>query len=223
MPIPEARAVDKGILFYDNENKRTIFATRDDDGKVEVKTDNKIVNVIEKEKKYKRAIAGFTAIIFSIAMCVFENNVKAIIIIAVAVIWVTILMYYIASYLDKENHQSFRYHAAEHKVLNYIDFHDCQPPDIETAMKSSSISYRCGSTFIAMILVLGTLLTLGITFLPYIILKILWILLSLAITAVLWFKGKLNFLQKLCIKKPGQDEVEVALMGVREYLKSKNE
>ena len=88
-------------------------------------------------------------------------------------------------------------------------------------MKMSSISIRCGSTIIGVFYVLTSLIVLGILFMPGLILKILWCLISIFITLYLWANGKCDFFQKLVLREPGYAEVELATRGLLEYMKMK--
>ena len=93
--------------------------------------------------------------------------------------------------------------------------------DCDEVMKMSSVSWRCGSTIIAVVLVLITLCIVGILFIPWLPLKILWCALSVFITMFLWANEKCNFLQKLALKTPKRAEIEVAVLGMWEYTKMK--
>ena len=85
-------------------------------------------------------------------------------------------------------------------------------------MKMSSYSYRCGSTILVVIMTLLTLCICGILYIPTLILKILWIALSIFITLYLWANNKCDFIQKFVVVNPSYSEVEVAFIGGKEYL-----
>lgn len=160
------------------------------------------------------------SILFSF-ICNYCNSYKIEIIAILVFIWIGTFGYY---FIKSKNHNKFmlfRYHAAEHKVLNYIDKFGKATQDCYEIMKMPSISIRCGSTIIAVIYVLISLMLIGILFMPWTILKILWCVISLFITIYLWGKGKCDFFQKLVLKDPEYAEVELATRGLWEYMKMK--
>lgn len=96
-----------------------------------------------------------------------------------------------------------------------------EPETCEDVMKMSSYSYRCGSTILVVIMTLLTLCICGILYIPTLILKILWIAFSIFITLYLWANNKCDFLQKFVVVEPSYSEVEVAFIGGKDYLKTK--
>ena len=147
------------------------------------------------------------------------GNSKIQILGVIAIIWLGIICYYFFSSKTPDMVQSHKYHAAEHKVLNYVDKNGKAPENCDELMQMSSVSYRCGSTIIAVIMILLTLCISGFVCIPMLFFKIIWIAISIFITLYLWANGKCDFLQKFVIEEPTYDEIEVALLGVKEYLK----
>lgn len=133
--------------------------------------------------------------------------------------WIITLGHYYVNSKNPKNARTYRYHAAEHKALNYFDKYHKATNDCDELMKMSSISFRCGSTLIAVVLVFITLIVLGIVFIPFLSLKFIWCIVCVPITFFLWGKGKCDFLQKMVIKNPSREEVEVATCGLWEYAK----
>ena len=91
--------------------------------------------------------------------------------------------------------------------------------DVEKVMNMSSISFRCGSTVLTVGLIFATLFLVGKAFIPWLILKIVWLVISGYIALKLWANGKCDFLQKLVVLPPTYEEVEVAVEGMKEYLR----
>ncbi len=151
--IAEARSFDKGIEFYCKEI--VIDATRQD---------NKVI--ISKSKlsklggKENRTIS-YGALLFSIIGTLvskfspFFENSKIQVMGIVVLSWLGVICYYLFN--SRTSKQSNRYHAAEHKVLNYIDKYGKEPENCDEVMKMSSVSYRCGSTILVVIMLLLTL------------------------------------------------------------------
>lgn len=219
MDIAEARSFDEGIEFYGKDI--VIVATRQE---------NKVI--ISKSKsprlKYKKTkTIPYGPLLFAIIGSLilkhhaFLENSKIQMLGILALIWFSIICHYFFHSRNPNMVQSHKYHAAEHKFLNYVDKYGKEPENCEEVMKMSSISYRCGSTIIAVIMVLLTLCISGLLFIPTIFFKIVWIAISIFVTLYLWANGKCDFLQKLVIKEPSYDEVEVSFLGGKEYLKIK--
>lgn len=221
MYIAEARSHNDGIEFFINDKNIIISAKRNQNGEIVITKENEPRTI--KKGKSNVFVAMLVAIIGTLILQYGKiiNNYKFNVLSFLALVWLLILSYYFIQSKISYNASTFRYHAAEHKVLNFWDKYKEIPPNCEELMKMDSVSCRCGSTLIAVILILITLSILGILFIPWIILKIIWCAVSAFITLYLWANGKCNFLQKFVLKNPGYDEVEVALYGFREYIKEK--
>ncbi len=219
MYIPEARSFDEGIEFY---SKDTVIVATRQEGKVII-SKSKSPQLKDKETKTIPHGPLLSAIIGSLILTnhAFLENSKIQMLGILTLIWFGIICYYFFSSRNPNMVQSYKYHAAEHKFLNYVDKYGKEPENCAEVMKMSSISYRCGSTLIAVIMVLLTLCISGLLFIPTIFFKIVWIAISIFVTLYLWANGKCDFLQKLAIKEPSYDEVEVAFLGGKEYLKIK--
>ena len=216
--LAEARAFRNGIEFYIRKKDTVIIAKRNENGEVKIDKRNN-VNTIEKIKfsLRERAILFVICIVFSL-LGQFTNLFENWMMLILALAWLMAFMEY---FFFSEHDTTLKYHAAEHKVLNYMDKYNMVPETIEEVMKMPSISYRCGSTVVAVVLVLCTLCVLGVSFVPAIWFKILWCIVSANLTLYLWANDKLSFFQKKVIEEPSRDEVEVAFYGVREYMKEK--
>ena len=210
MYIAEARAYNEGIEFYP-KNGKVIFAKRCN-GKVVVESRNSSYSE-KKENSFKSKIfllffCALNVVIFSIIGKLKIPNIEVILV--ALFVWEVVLFFYVERNKNKNNTQSFKYHAAEHKVLNYVDKYGKNAVlDVEKVMNMSSISFRCGST----------VLSVGKAFIPWLILKIVWLVISGYIALKLWANGKCDFLQKLVVLQPTYEEVEVAVEGMKEYLR----
>ena len=90
-------------------------------------------------------------------------------------------------------------------------------------MEMDSISFRCGSTIVAVVLIFATLVAIGCIIFPWLIVKIIWFAASVYFTLWLWANGKCDFFQKMVLIEPSKEEIEVAAFGVWEYVKLKAE
>ncbi len=216
MDFAEARSFNDGIEFYGKDI--IIIATRKD-GKVN----------IEKSKssrlKYSNNLGNliiclvFTIISDLILNTFQDSRIQTLLIFAL--IWISVICFFVFNSRNAKNIQSYKYHAAEHKFLNYIDKYKKKPETCEDVMKMSSYSYRCGSTILVVIMTLLTLCICGILYIPTVILKIVWIAFSIFVSLYLWAHNKCYFLQKFVIIEPSYSEVELAFIGGKEYLKTK--
>lgn len=219
MYIPEARSFDKGIEFYGKEV--IIVATRLNDKIIISKS--KFSQLKDKKNytiSYASLLFAIIGTLFLKCLPILENS-KIQILGVIAIIWLEIICYIFFSSRTPDMIQSHKYHAAEHKVLNYVDKYGKAPENCDELMKMSSISYRCGSSILAVIMILLTLCISGLVCISMLFFKIVWIAISIFITLYLWANGKCNFLQKFVIEEPTYNEIEVALLGVKEYLKLK--
>lgn len=221
MNIAEARSYNDGIEFYVHDKNISIRLTRNLNGDIVISKHNAI-NRFEKVKnsQINRLVSIAISILFTFIFY-YCNSYKIQIIAILALIWIYTFVYYFVNSKNSNKFMLFRYHAAEHKVLNYMDKYGKATQDFYEIMKMPSISIRCGSTIIVVVYVLISLFVIGILFMPWIILKILWCIISIFITLYLWANGKCNFLQKLALKEPGYAEVELATRGLWEYMKMK--
>lgn len=68
-------------------------------------------------------------------------------------------------------------------------------------------------------LIFATLFLVGKAFIPWLILKIVWLVISGIYCFKIMANGKWYFLQKLVVLSPTYEEVEVAVEGMKEYLR----
>lgn len=220
----EARARANGIDYYVNKRNITIRACRNENGDISVER----IKGIKQEKKYRIRnilISLIEVIIYTITkqqlIDILDYKLNGLLILFF--IWLALILDYFFNSINPKNKPVFKYHAAEHKVLNYWDKYEKITLDCDEIMAMSSISIRCGSTLIVVGLILVTLCSIGILFVPFIILKILWCIISMVVTFYLWANGKCNFLQKMVIREPSIEEVEVAVKGMLQYIEEKKD
>ena len=223
MIIAEARARDDGIDFFVNEKDMTISVGRDENGEISIVRTNEIkqevpINVSDR-------VISLVAAIICVAYLWLKKDANEWRIDAISylgLVWITVLVKYIVDSLNPKNEQSFKYHAAEHKVLNFWDKYQRLPVDCHEVMSMKSISFRCGTTMITVFLVLITLCVVGVIFMPNLIMKIIWCIIGAIVTFFLWMFGCCDFLQKLVVREPSIREVEVAVEGFSVYVMEKD-
>lgn len=222
MNIAEARSFDNGLEFYLHEKNITLSVLRNSDGKIDIFTENYIKPFKREKTTWKTSICSFLLAILFMFLQTTSLHTGIKILLILGLIWIATFIFYYSLFKNPKKTNSYKYHAAEHKVLNYVDKYGKATNNVEDVMKMSSYSIRCGSTLVAVVYVFVTLITLGIVFIPSIFLKILWVALSIFLTMYLWANNKCYFFQKLAIIEPTYAEVEVATVGLCEYFKLKH-
>ncbi len=217
--MEEARAFRDGIDFYLPKKKLVISARRDFDGEVTVTKHTNRSEITHPVQTLQLIVVVIVcaAVLSILLMHISIPQLRTVI--TLAVMWLGSFAYYFYKSKCKEEYSSYRYHAAEHKALNYLDRYQEAPLDVYFLKNTSSYSVRCGSTMIAVVCSLITLVTLSITFLPFTWLKVIGCVLSLVVVFFLWALDLLNFFQKFVIIEPTIEEVEVAYEGLKEYVK----
>ena len=221
MTSAEARAYSNGIDFYVQSKKMTIQARREKDGSISVRKtyDNP---QIEKTRYRFLIVAGFT-VIATLLWKLVEDAAMSYKIIAVLVLaWLTAFGYFFITSKISSNKSTFRYHAAEHKVLNYYMKHKSIPTTIEELAKEKSISFCCGSTVLTVVLLFATIVGLVLTFAPIWWVVLISVLVAAYVVLAMWANGYCDFLQKYALIEPSKNELEVALKGAEEYEKIKD-
>ncbi|MBQ9267840.1 MAG: DUF1385 domain-containing protein [Clostridia bacterium] len=218
----EARAYQDGIDFYVSRGL-VIQARRLEDGTISIERQKRQYQPKKKKLDCSRLLTILVVYLIGallIGMMEKMSDFGTCILAVEAFVWLATFVFY--QYVSK-NKETSEYHAAEHKVLNFMDDYKKVPQDLQDIRLMPSLSIRCGSTIIAVLYTLVTLVTLGVVLFPHLGLKILWCPAACLITLWLWANDKLYFFQKFVIREPSMEELEVALLGVQEYVKTKEE
>ena len=223
MTIAEAKSFHNGIEFYLPKKGIVISSTRDEKGNLVLEQKN--VTRISNKNKEQRLFAVLLTLLYLVASQFLFPYISVphfpfffFLILA----WISIIGYYKVRAYSLRGQMESKYHAAEHKVLNYMDTHHTVPTSIEELQKMPSISIRCGSTLLAVVLVAITLCSISIILVPFLFFKIVTCLACLALTFYWWGIGKCDFLQKMVIKEPTKNELEVAFYGFKSYWEQYN-
>lgn len=132
--------------------------------------------------------------------------------------------YFCSSFFIKKNNEDFRkYHAAEHRVLNYKDKYNRLPERIDDLRNISNISIRCGSTVFIVCYFTINIIAIIIELVPSIILKLICIIASLFVNLYFWSNGYFDFIQKMLVKNPDDEMLELAIYGLIESDRLDNE
>lgn len=220
--IDAAKSYENGIDFVSRNHDFVIRARRDSNGRVTISKGEASTFYESELMRKKGSIKQILAIlVFSIFIALtlqlnIQKGVKTLI--CIATVWIITLGYYFLRSQKATDFTLYRFHGAEHKVLNYLDRYHSAPADIYMIKNTSNISYRCGSTMVAVIYYLATLITLSLVFLPTIGFKVVGCVLSVLVVLLLWALGYCNSFQKFLVKEPTMEELEVAYAGMLAYV-----
>ena len=122
MDFSEARSFNDGIEFYGKDI--IIIATRKD-GKVNIEK-SKSPRLKYSNKFVKTIICLLLTIISNLILNTFQDF-KVQILLIIALFWSSVICFFFFNSRNDKNVQCYKYHAAEHKFLNYIDKYKKEP------------------------------------------------------------------------------------------------
>lgn len=126
MDFSEARSFNDGIEFYGKDI--IIIATRKDD-KVKIEK-SKSPRLKYSNKFVKTIICLLLTIISNLILNTFQDF-KVQILLIIALFWSSVICFFFFNSRNDKNVQCYKYHAAEHKFLNYIDKYKKEPETCE--------------------------------------------------------------------------------------------
>lgn len=208
------------------KKRQVINATRNENGKAYIECTDKPRNQ-KVESSFKKKVF---LVIFSIIMSLIYRRMSMYIsdsmmrIVLVILLWI---LGYIGVWLysvNNKNQQLFRYHAVEHMVISYYENHKRAPKNIDDLLEENKISITCGSTLSVVILLLISNIFIVLPILPNnFFFKVMFILLALTIPLGLWIYDRLNFIQKLVVKDPTNEELELGFLTLKTIYKMKEQ
>lgn len=217
--VSEARSYVDGIDFrIAYQGKKTIIsATRKSDGSMSIKF--KEPHSMDNQNKTIRFLFAIISALFFTGFTVVSRSMNRVLasFTLVFFLWFIVIGYYFVSFMLRSNIPLFRYHATEHRVLNYVDSVGKLPYEISDLFLMKNISVRCGSNLIAAVLIIFSESYLCYTFFESIEAKVISIVISVISALLLWAFGFCNFLQVLTIRTPTYDELELAVTAMRKY------
>lgn len=221
MRISEARSYSQGIEFlvrcgYGNV---VIRGKRNTDGTVFVELDDKF----KKEKTKGKTLISIIVAMCAIPIAVLASKVESYINISlvgielISIFWLAIILYIVYMKEQKDKEEMYRYHAAEHKALNYLEKHGRIPKTIDELRQMDKYYISCGTTLLCVAMLFVTMVFLVFAFVPYLALKIVSFAIATILILYLWANGKCNFIQKYFVLEPTNAELEVALETLKLY------
>ena len=210
-----------GIDFFVRNKKMVIHMTKQPDGEIKMEKYNGTVKVKRFELGNPMKLI-LIPIILSLPSIFKGLDTNQSILLAIIGLFVFPYLSVLFDYKYPSMQSRSRFHAAEHKVFNYIEEYRRPPKNVEDLAKMSSITKDCGTSTKVMNCALLFLFALVIMYVPTVPFKIFGCLVSLLIVYYLWDTNKLNFIQKLTIAEPTESELTLALIGINEYWKLKD-
>ena len=220
MKLTGGKSYDNGIDFTVDDGERSFVysARRNDKGEL-VTCKNVMYERTTTNSLAKTVVAAFMSIAIVLILHVFQEfadpfYMKVGWLLVIGVFWCGLLTFLFVEGKLKKNHRTARYHSVEHKILNFYTEYGYLPRTTDDLEKMSNIYVCCGSTIAVVIGLFGTLVAINLMFIPTIILKIIGIAVSAAITFFLWATDRCNFAQKWSVKNPTHAEIELGLCAM---------
>lgn len=230
-----ARSKSNGIIFY--SQKCPLYGSktfRDKSGKIQTRIvfvpNNNYMDYLEDKSQKKNLHSKYVALIFNIMLltiCLLSESIWFILAAGQFSLFASFELFDFIekSYqwkLKKGNTKSIaRYHSAEHMVINCYEKLK-RIPTFEEVKKASRFHKRCGCSVNINNIVMNLLLSLSTAFVAnwsIIFCLSLYIILILIFRLFADKKGWLRFLQVFVTAKPSDEDIELAIEGIKNYEK----
>lgn len=232
LKIDHAHSMDNGIRFYSKCHKGYVaISTVDEFGNI--KTEWTTMKKYEKKKNKHDKIANMKkfsifilcvlpfATIFSILFewAISKDPILGIRFWLMSYVFMQLSMFLITTFIErKKEKNAYKFHSAEHMVLNaYRKLK--RVPSLEEIREYSRFSNSCGTNAITQRVMNFTLIFLC-TFISNPLYSIIGMLSANIIVFVLLECGFLNFLQKCTTIIPTDKELSVAIAGMNEWFEN---
>lgn len=230
LKVDHAHSMNNGIRFYSKRHKGYVcISTVDDEGII--KTEWTTMKKYEKEKN-KHDKSADRKRIFKFILCVLPFCTIFAILLEWAMIkepmlgmrflflgYASMLLstFVLTTYIErKKPKNAFKFHSAEHMVLNaYRKLQ--RVPTIEEISQYSRFSNSCGTNATTQMVVTFMLMFVA-TFISNPLYRMLGMLFANIIVLIFLQCGLLNFMQILSTQKPTEQELLVAIEGMRVWL-----
>ena len=232
LKIDHAHSMDNGIRFYSKRHKGYVaISTVDELGNI--KTEWTTMKKYEKEKNKHDKIANMKkfsifilcvlpfATIFSILLewAISKDTLLGIRFLFMGYAFMLLGMFVITTFIErKKEKNAYKFHSAEHMVLNaYRKLK--RVPSLEEIREYSRFSNSCGTNATTQMVMNFTLMFLC-TFISNMLYSIIGMLSADIIVLILLKCGFLNFLQKYTTIIPTDKELSVAIAGMNVWFEN---
>lgn len=227
LEVKKAEAMKNGIVIYSNRHRGYgAISTVDEFGSIKTKW-TKVRRYKKENNKSEIVYTLISLILISIAGGIFFNVIDEWVrdyilemrvkLISFACISLCTFMTY--SYILRKKYKNlFKFHAAEHMVLNaYVELQ--RVPSIDEIRKYPRFCNDCGTNATCGIS-MCSILMFFCTFIPNQMYMYIAMLFVGVIVFILWQRGFLNFLQKYTTIPPTDEELLVAIAGMEVWLEN---
>lgn len=232
LQIDHAHSMDNGIIFYSKRHKGYVaISTVDEFG--EIKTEWTTMKKYKREKNEQNKINDMIkkiirilcvlpfAIILSILIdwVISQNPILGIRVFLVVGVIIMLSTFFINTYIERKiEKNAYKFHSAEHMVLNaYRKLK--RVPSLDEIRKYSRFSNYCGTNETTQMVMNFTLMFLC-TFISNPMFKVTGMLSVYSIVLILLRCGFLNFLQNFTTVVPTDKELLVAISGMNVWLEN---
>ena len=224
--IDHAQSINNGICFYSKRHKGYVsVATIDENDTINVEwtTTQKLKTKAQKIANFKKMlIFAFCAPFVASGLALlldWATNYGPMFTLRTFLISCSLmhlLPFFVISTIRRKNKDTFKFHSAEHMVINaYTKLN--RIPSLEEIRQYSRFDNTCGTNLTTLI-VLNCLATLACTFIPNVLFMKIGIVLAPIVAYVLLEYGYLNFLQFFTTIPPTDRELIVAIAGMSVWL-----
>lgn len=232
LKINHAYSMCNGIRFYSKRHKGYVaIATVDEQGEIATKwttmkeyrkSKGKHEKIAEIKDSFILALYLLPFVLVFSMLLVWASEKDPILSIRILLIGYSLLLLSVfivtTNRERKKEKNAYRFHSAEHMVLNaYRKLR--RVPTLEEIRQYSRFSNSCGTNFTAQIITMFTLI-FACTFMSNSLYREIGILLAIVIVSILLKRGCLNFLQKFTTIIPTDKELAVAIEGMNVWIEN---
>lgn len=233
LKLDNAESLNNGIIFFSKRHKKHIaIATVDDQGNIstkwctttEYKNSQKRKSKSEKLSKFKRLLLASLAISPLFLALKHFLNIEAEPIYNLRILFIGIPTIFLSCFMllchivRKTDERLFRFHSAEHMVINAYEKLN-RVPSLDEIREYSRFNNVCGTNAITLLILLFILAFVH-SFIPVSLYFLISFLASYVIILILLECGFLNFLQYFTTSTPTDTELLVAISGMNMWFEN---
>lgn len=227
-PIEEATSMNNGIIFYSKRHKSHIaIATIDEDGIITTNwtTTRKYQKSRDKHEKIAEMKEIFILVVFSLPFAILFYilwNLNPIygsqtFLIVNSLLLLGLFLVF-TNRKGKQEKNLYKFHSAEHMVLNAYRKLE-RVPSLEEIRQYSRFSNSCG-TNLTTHTIISYITMFACSFIPNALYMLIGVISGQVIICILTNHGFLNFLQKFTTAPPTDKELSVAIAGMNVWLEN---
>lgn len=228
--IREMQATNDGIIYFSEEPNKACLTSLNADGKIErtlllIETTPIITPIIPKEEIEKKFSYFLTLVIdlFLITLAAYFKNIPLFFASSFFSLFVSLPLFKLINMIfrmkiTKENIKAAKYIAASHMATNAYNELG-RIPTLEEVKKYSRFSKNCNIIWTFMGITFNLIFWTFLSFcklVPFILCVLICLVIMFGVPFI-FLRGYLNFLQIFVTSKPSDEELIVAIEGIRSY------